>query len=281
MIDTLPLGLSTYSLGTPLRPSGLEALAEAGFSCIEYAFLFYHPDVEPSALGLGVGAAAQQAGLDVWSVHAPLDEGTDIASLDETARRYAVERMIHTLDLAEACGAKWVVVHCSHPLNREEQRHSARNQSLRSLNELFKRASQRGVGLAIENNPAPFVASNVAEIAWMLQMIDGEVGLCLDTGHANLTGQLDSILNTLCANIVTLHLHDNDGQDDDHWLPGIGTIDWQQVAGALQGCDYNGPLMCELAPSVVAQMQDLKAIAEAVRAAFSHREPWPSVSDNA
>ncbi len=264
-MNDVSIGLSTYSLGTPLHLDGLEALAEAGFRYVEYAYLFYHPDIDPVALGKDVAAAAQRAGLEVWSVHAPLDEGTDIASLDEAARRYAVGRMVKTLDLAQACEARWMVVHCSHPLSRESQRHSARNQSLRSLNELFKRASQRGLGLAIENNPGPFVASSAAEIAWMLRMVDGEVGLCLDTGHANLTGQLDSILKTLCQHIVTLHLNDNDGEEDAHWLPGAGTINWRAVAEALRDCGYNGPWLCELAPSVVEQSGDLKAIAEAVR----------------
>jgi len=235
-MNDVSIGLSTYSLGTPLHLDGLEALAEAGFRYVEYAYLFYHPDIDPVALGKDVAAAAQRAGLEVWSVHAPLDEGTDIASLDEAARRYAVGRMVKTLDLAQ-----------------------------RSLNELFKRASQRGLGLAIENNPGPFVASSAAEIAWMLRMVDGEVGLCLDTGHANLTGQLDSILKTLCQHIVTLHLNDNDGEEDAHWLPGAGTINWRAVAEALRDCGYNGPWLCELAPSVVEQSGDLKAIAEGVR----------------
>ena len=41
--------------------------------------------------------------------------------------------------------------------------------------------------------------------------------------------------------LQALHLHDNDGSDDQHMLPyGRGNIDWQDVFSALKDIRYQG-----------------------------------------
>ena len=41
------------------------------------------------------------------------------------------------------------------------------------------------------------------------------------------------VLDRMLPHIVNCHLHDNDGTDDQHLLPGDGTLDWTAVAALL------------------------------------------------
>ena len=51
------------------------------------------------------------------------------------------------------------------------------------------------------------------------------------------------------GHIVTTHVHDNNGQRDDHLVPGHGTIDWEGVMMAFQKVGYDGAWIFELAPA--------------------------------
>ena len=46
--------------------------------------------------------------------------------------------------------------------------------------------------------------------------------------------------------LICLHLHDNDGTDDQHLLPYDGTVNWNLVVDILKDCNYNGPITLEL-----------------------------------
>ena len=84
------------------------------------------------------------------------------------------------------------------------------------------------------------------------------LGLCLDCGHANLMEPMDGRVVTdmigyiqsawkpgipaftpglpefIAPEIVTVHVHDNDGLNDRHaMLDEHGTIDWKRIAGVL------------------------------------------------
>ena len=58
------------------------------------------------------------------------------------------------------------------------------------------------------------------------------IGVCLDTGHANITTGVVPAIGTLNNRIRSVHVHDNKGVKDEHSWPGDGTIDW---AAAVQG----------------------------------------------
>jgi sugar phosphate isomerase/epimerase len=68
------------------------------------------------------------------------------------------------------------------------------------------------------------------------------LGICLDTGHANLAG-VDSAAFVRAAGgrLKALHIADNLGTQDNHMLPyGAGTVAWPGVMRALRETGYNG-----------------------------------------
>jgi sugar phosphate isomerase/epimerase len=117
------------------------------------------------------------------------------------------------------------------------------------LRRILRRAASRGVRLALENGPMDLLAQ-------VLEAVDGlpgdrQLGICIDTGHANLHRDLYpepavAFLHTFASRLVHLHLSDNGGQADDHAIPGRGTIDWQAVARTLAEGGFRGPVVLEL-----------------------------------
>jgi sugar phosphate isomerase/epimerase len=72
------------------------------------------------------------------------------------------------------------------------------------------------------------------------------VGVVIDTGHRNLSGDPAATLRAVGPHLITLHLHDNHGEADEHLLPGLGAIDWSDVMQALRDIDYGGQFMYEI-----------------------------------
>ncbi len=74
----------------------------------------------------------------------------------------------------------------------------------------------------------------------------GRLGFCFDSGHYNVyTPQLD-LLTMYGDRLMALHLHDNDGQADQHTLPGTGTIAWKSLMEKLDRLGYQGALSLEV-----------------------------------
>lgn len=70
---------------------------------------------------------------------------------------------------------------------------------------------------------------------------------CWDTGHANTMGleQYNNITN-LKGLIYGVHLQDNFGYNDDHMVPLLGTINFDEVIQGLKDIDYKGPFNFEV-----------------------------------
>lgn len=70
---------------------------------------------------------------------------------------------------------------------------------------------------------------------------------CWDTGHANTMAleQYNSILK-LKDLIYGVHLQDNNGYNDDHMIPLLGTINFDEVIQGLKDVGYTGPFNFEI-----------------------------------
>ena len=57
--------------------------------------------------------------------------------------------------------------------------------------------------------------------------------MCYDTGHNNFADKQVKYLELYADKVVTLHIHDNNGEKDEHTLMKYGTIDWNRIAKQL------------------------------------------------
>jgi sugar phosphate isomerase/epimerase len=76
-----------------------------------------------------------------------------------------------------------------------------------------------------------------------------DIGLkyCLDIGHTALNGA--DMLREIAAageDLITFHVHNNDGIRDSHDLPDNGVIDWPRIHGYIREKGYKGQFVLEV-----------------------------------
>lgn len=256
----MPFGISTHLYhDARLDRDHLVEIAAHGFEAVEVFATRTHVDYHDEAAVVELGGHLRDAGLRVHSMHAPIAESLtggvwgppfSIARSTEAARRRSVEEIGVAARAAAHLGARYLVIHVGVP---DEQSPAADDNRLtaaaRSLEEIHAIASPLGLALALEIIPN---ALSTAErlTGWIEDNLDlPDVGICLDSGHAFLMGDVVDAIETVSGHLQTTHLHDNGGTRDEHLVPFDGRIHWPAVITALQKVGYDGTWMFELAGS--------------------------------
>ena len=132
--------------------------------------------------------------------------------------------------------------------------------AIAGVEKLLPTARELDMVIAVENSQEG--TNTAAEVMKIVNVFgdDPHVGLCYDTGHANLLATApgkdyknidnymnkvwwengvvmeDNALETMREKIVTCHIHDNDGYGDNHGMPFDGTINWRELMPKLFDC---------------------------------------------
>lgn len=128
-----------------------------------------------------------------------------------------------------------------------------------------------GVGTAYENMrvklpglPWPYrYCCNVDELVTLVDSYnDPVVGACWDTGHGNAQRQDQrKSVNKLGKRLRNLHINDNEyGMRDEHLIPFMGTVNWQDFVEGLVDVDYQGVLNYEVGNFCKGAPRDLQPI---------------------
>ena len=124
-------------------------------------------------------------------------------------------------------------------------------------------AAKFGVQLAMENTK---------DSVWALDRILDEigddpettnVGICIDIGHANQSTDAGrepvcNYLERYAGQLIHLHLHDNQGDSDDHLIPGEGSVNWARVFGILESIGFSGTAVLEAHQEGVSPCEGLR-----------------------
>lgn len=163
----------------------------------------------------------------------------------EQVRRGATAELIACLETFSALGASQMNVHpdAYAPMH---DRPFIVGQNLKTLRALLDAGRAVGIGIMIENVPAGF--NTPEQLADLLDPLP-ELGLHLDVGHANLgvaANVTEPILERFGDRLRHVHLHDNDGDADQHLPLGAGTIDLPPVIQAIRRSGYDGTITLEV-----------------------------------
>ncbi len=250
-------GISTHLFhGERLARPHLDAVASHGFGAVEVYATRTHFDYHDPAAAQSLGDWLAATGVALHSVHAPTTvsytggrwgETLTIGASEERVRQQAVTETLACVALARILPYGQLVLHLGVP--SADPGANSRAAVARSLETIAEAAADTGVGVAIE-----LIPNALSTAAQLVQWLDGEMeieglGVCLDVGHAHLTGDAMDAIETCSGHIVTTHLHDNRGTRDEHLVPGLGTVDWDGVMMAFQKVGYDGRWMFELAPA--------------------------------
>ena len=205
---------------------------------------------------------ADSEGVAVWSIHAPQPTG-DLGSSNSMQRKTAIDALARCLDLADALGAHVVVSHDLASPDAASGRHGYCAESLARLAPMAEKSFAR---IGFENMPPEYQHDSVRKV-WerVRNLSPAAFGCVLDTGHAQLAGQLDDAAEW-GERLISVHLHDTDGTRDSHDAPTHGAIDWSRVRALLNNTAYSGCLMYE-ADQLPGGVVDARTVLDATMAA--------------
>ncbi len=214
-----------YDLNKPIDER-LEHFSSAGFTYIHWSEHWTSNMFYTEAYAGHVAQMAERCGIRIQNVH-----GVSRIDRDRpfTAHQWH-ELNANRIRFISWLGGDSIVVHlplahCDHLFDSE------RDQSEKLIELLLPEAQRFGVRLAIENIEARHCVRLFDHLFRIYPPED--LGFCFDSGHANVTGEMD-ILERYLDRLIMTHLHDNHGRADEHLLPGQGAINWKPIIQTLK-----------------------------------------------
>ena len=158
----------------------------------------------------------------------------------------AVDYMKRSIEKGARIGARNHVLHWFYRFT--DKSYDARWRDI--VGEWVDQARIFGVRLLMET--VPYKPSNqryvmASEIIDFVRNYPPEVmSVCVDVNHSNLKEKLPKVIHCVEDRLVSLHLSDNDGYEEKHWLPGQGVIDFPSLFASLEAVNFDGMLVMEV-----------------------------------
>lgn len=252
--------------------ASLEKLKAFGYSYVDYGSHFNFHTMSKAELA-AVKAKTRELGLIPFSLHNPY---CLLPAPEEKDCERKLKQLREVVDVAAFLGAGILTVHPGVPDRVDSDINALisywnstgfdaiNRRSVELLSALCEYAKAAGMTVTIENLPL-FTGSSgeshfyntVEELLAIIRDLSlrgiENIGVCFDTGHANIGG-INAPEGVLKAgsHLKQLHLNDNPGvvkplsQGDLHLVCGEGRIHWNEIVAALKTIDYSGPVTFEL-----------------------------------
>ena len=236
----------------------IEIIAEAGFDAYDYSMFFmqnendilntddYKSHIEK------LKETAKKCGISCNQAHAPFPSSKD----DETNNKIIFDKILRSIEIAGALGAKCIIVHPKQHLKYMYNKEALYEMNMDFYNSLIPYAKNAGVKIAIENMfgwdanrevICDSVCSHAEEFCRYADDLNSPwITVCLDIGHCAVVGDDPAnMIFKLGNRIEALHVHDNRYKNDDHMIPYAGKLDWHSITSALAKVGYSGDFTFE------------------------------------
>ena len=246
-----PIGLSTGCFYHRNILDCLPLIRESGFSMVEVCSTPEHLNFHDLKSVHRAAERIRELGMEAYSFHAPF--------APQDRHRFLRRRTASCLCCRNFQGSGsgcdfTSALFCNAPGPENPATIPATEQLPRmqhvvdSLNQVARRCKELGIMCVLENKLPHLLFGNTSDILWILDGINSaEVGVCLDTGHAYLGGDIHNLVHKLSGHLRMIHAHDNGGADDNHWPPGDGKIDWEKFMRDLIEVRFRGAFILEMA----------------------------------
>lgn len=238
----------------------IELMAKAGFDAIDYTFnemcsrdnIWNQSGWEKYASSLM--QIAKDNGIFFNQAHAPfLFDWEKEGELDS----FIIPTVKHSFECAAALGVPQIVVHPIHHIQYKGNEKMLWDWNMEYYNKLIPAAKEAGVKIALENMLQPdekrgcivpdFFAKPEEYVTFYDTLNNDQIVALVDVGHSGPTGENPvELLKTLGKRVTGLHVHDNNLRNDDHFLPFLGSIDWDAITKALAEIEYQGDFTFEV-----------------------------------
>ena len=194
---------------------------------------------------------------------------------DETA----LEKLYRWVDLYEAIGIRNMVLHCDNLVGTTLTKEEKVALNVAKLKRLAEHIRGRDVTICLENlrphsaEEVGLVDETADDLLSIIEQVGSpNFGICLDTGHLNLTvkNQREFILKA-GDKLKALHIADNEGARDQHMMPFTrGKVDFVEVMQALRDIGYEGLFNLEIPGENKAPMELRDAKIAYVQACYNY-----------
>jgi len=246
-------GLSTYLyVNERLTSFILDKILGAGIRNIELFAARQHLDYTDRHHVRDVARWFRDHQVSLHSVHAPLFADQDwgrlgglavsIAYLERRLRIDSMDEMKRALDIADHLPFRYLIVHMGLPEEDYDLRKF--DAAMTSLEHLKIYAKERGAEVLLENVPNEIATPE--RLTNFLQYTRLNMKVCLDIGHAHMSGGVHAAFEALRTHVASTHVHDNRHEKDDHLMPFDGDIDWTEAVRDLRSGEGQFPVIFEL-----------------------------------
>jgi sugar phosphate isomerase/epimerase len=197
----------------------------------------------------------------------------ELRELEETKRKYGREMFERGLEVAGTLGTDFIQIDSFPPCIEcldgvQYDRDNVTNYGARwryrlspgfswdrqwevwvdSVKWCARKAKDAGLNLIIEPRVGEIVNNTDSMLSLIAAVNEPNLGAILDTGHQYAQKEILPLsVAKLKSRLMYLHLSDNDGTKNDHFVPGQGTIDWEGLFDALKINNYNGYVGLDIA----------------------------------
>ena len=279
----MTFGISTHLYhGERLQQSHFETLAANGFTVVELFATRTHLDYHDPRVVKQVARWLQDTRIEPRSMHAPICDGFrdgvwgrpfSNASTHAAHREEAVAETAAAIQAARDLGCQTLVLHLGLPHGQEIPAGDNDSRAVgKSLEAIGEATTTAGLRLALEVIPNDLSTPEALTALFGGDLEMGDVGVCLDFGHAHMLSGAPEAAEALGGHIITTHVHDNTGKEDAHLVPFAGSIDWTQTLMAMSKVGYAGPYIFEVA--------DLGDAPDVLRRTVSARKRLQAILDD-
>ena len=193
-------------------------------------------------------------GMNVQQFHSQFSLAADT----EPNRAASTEQNIRSIDLAAELGAKALVLHIAgrHDSCRGITDQAIFEANVKTLTAMAEHSENTPVRLAVENlmTDTNRYGCRIAELKELIAAVGSDrIGICLDTGHANVDGlDVPEAVRECGSQLIAVHIQETCRGNDLHVFPfslrqGKSTMDWFRIFDAFAEIGYPNPLIGECA----------------------------------
>jgi|GEM_PF-932982 len=265
----MEFGMSTTVVKTRMDPDYVDRYRAVGMTCLEIGArpVFIDPeDREQQAI---LREHFEKTGTRAHSIHAPFQNRLTIAHEDAEVREEAIRSARVAARVIVALGGDVVVVHPGDVTREVADMDAYMSRVYDHLPRIVDAIVSEGARVAFENLLPERMPDHPDVLMALVERFPSElVGVCIDTGHAHCTQWKTEFIRRAASRIITTHIQDCDGQNDQHLMPGYGSINWDSYMQAFYEAGYAGPWIFEVGKAGEAALEQAADAMNLLRGAW-------------
>lgn len=188
-----------------------------------------------------IKSVADELGMKFVQAHS---QGGNPLSEDKEQVDFLLAATIRSIEICEILGIKNTVVHNGYMPGIPKEEWFVKNKAF--YEKLFPVMERCGVNVLCENTTKAnmgdmyFIISGKDMREFINYVKHPQIHACWDTGHANCEGNQYEDILALGEELYAIHYNDNRGNQDEHIVPFMGTLNHDEVMHALIDVGFKG-----------------------------------------